>query len=493
MEKNLPLHLQEVIFSSSDPKISRQISKLEKSGFIKKIAPRIFSPNLEESSELIIRRNIFLILGKLYPGAILSHRSALEFKPTPTGKIFLTHSYSKNITLPGITIGFLKGRGPIKGDNILSGELFASQRERAFLENLQESRKSGSELKTLAQSDIEERLDKIASVNGESELNLIRDKARIISIELNLTKEFKKLDIIISALLSTHSSKVLKTSIASARAYGIPYDSKRNELFEILYQELQQFEFKYQEDKSSNPVLFKNFAFYESYFSNYIEGTEFELEEAKQIIESGIPLSSRNEDSHDVLGTYRLVSNKKEMKITPSTPEDLLNIIKYRHKVIMSSRSNKKPGEFKDKNNRAGQTAFVDLTLVKGTLIKSFDFYHSLKHPFSRAAFIMFAISEIHPFLDGNGRLARVMMNAELVREGQCKILIPTVFRDDYLGTLRKLTRQKEPQAYVRMLSHIYDYSKLASGLPMDEMQLFLKKTNAFKDSNEAKLKFVIN
>ncbi|GAI76162.1 unnamed protein product, partial [marine sediment metagenome] len=30
---------------------------------------------------------------------------------------------------------------------------------------------------------------------------------------------------------------------------------------------------------------------------------------------------------------------------------------------------------------------------------------------------IMFVISEIHPFLDGNGRIARVMMNAELVKE----------------------------------------------------------------------------
>ena len=30
--------------------------------------------------------------------------------------------------------------------------------------------------------------------------------------------------------------------------------------------------------------------------------------------------------------------------------------------------------------------------------------------------FMMFMISEIHPFLDGNGRLARVMMNAELVK-----------------------------------------------------------------------------
>ena len=41
--------------------------------------------------------------------------------------------------------------------------------------------------------------------------------------------------------------------------------------------------------------------------------------------------------------------------------------------------------------------------------------YRTLDAPFRRAAFIHFLISEVHPFADGNGRMARVMMNAELV------------------------------------------------------------------------------
>ena len=69
MEKNLPLHLQEVIFGSKDPKISNQISKLVKIGAIRKIAPRIYSPNMNEP---IIKRNLFKILGNLYPGTLLS-------------------------------------------------------------------------------------------------------------------------------------------------------------------------------------------------------------------------------------------------------------------------------------------------------------------------------------------------------------------------------------------------------------------------------------
>ena len=51
-----------------------------------------------------------------------------------------------------------------------------------------------------------------------------------------------------------------------------------------------------------------------------------------------------------------------------------------------------------------------------------------------------------HPFTDGNRRISRIMMNAELVAADQSKIIIPTVFREDYLNALRRLTRRNDPQ-----------------------------------------------
>ena len=120
MENISPIHLQEVIFSSSDRAQSKVILKLFEKKLIRRIAPRIYSGNFNDPPETIIRRNIFNILGNLYPGAILSHRSAIEFQPTATGNIFLTYTYTKKIQLPGLTIHFLEGTGPIKGDIQLS-------------------------------------------------------------------------------------------------------------------------------------------------------------------------------------------------------------------------------------------------------------------------------------------------------------------------------------------------------------------------------------
>ena len=100
----------------------------------------------------------------------------------------------------------------------------------------------------------------------------------------------------------------------------------------------------------------------------------------------------------------------------------------------------------------------------------------------------MFVISEVHPFPDGNGRIARVMMNAELVKANQTKIIIPTVYRDDYLGALRRLTRQRDAKAYIRMLTRIYEFSATIVNEDLDEMQQQLEASNAFLEPTEGRL-----
>lgn len=490
MKEQISSPLQEIIFSSSDPNKSRVIRKLEKQGNLRKLAARVFTSNLEDAPEVVIRRNIFMIIGHLYPGILLSHRSALEFKPTDTNQLFLTYSYERRLQMPGITLNISKGHKAIEGDYLFRDGLYISQLERALLENLQESRKSGADAKALSAKNIEEKLDQIARVKGESELNNIRDKAREISNTLNMQKEFDKLNKLIGAILNTKPSKLLHSTLAQARAFGLPYDPLRIILFETLFVELQQKIFEDLPEKNTSAVAFSNFAFYEAYFSNYIEGTRFEVEEAKQIIETGNPLPSRDDDSHDILGTYHIVSRKAEMNIVPRDANHLLEILQYRHKSMLSARPSKSPGQFKDINNRAGDTLFVDKDLVKGTLIQGFDFYRALQHPFSKAAFMMFLVSEVHPFLDGNGRLARIMMNAELVNAGQTKIIIPSVYREDYLGALRQLSRKYIAGTYIRMLQRAHYFSATLQANDMTKLEKTLTDSNAFRDGDEYVLRF---
>ncbi len=104
----------------------------------------------------------------------------------------------------------------------------------------------------------------------------------------------------------------------------------------------------------------------------------------------------------------------------------------------------------------------------------------------------MFVVSEVHPFLDGNGRISRVMMNAELTTVEQTKIIIPTVYREDYLGALHRLTRAKDATVFIRMLNRAQTFSNTLKGNDMEGMETILEKSDAFKESNEGVLKIVV-
>jgi hypothetical protein len=338
---------------------------------------------------------------------------------------------------------------------------------------------------------LEERLESIIRARGEQGLNAIRDRAKEIARFIGMEKELKKLNSLISDLLATGKSKNLKSPAGIARALGEPLDPDRTRLFESLYEELAGTVFPQHKDKNTTEKAYKTFAFFEGYFSNYIEGTEFTVNEAKEIITSESPIPSRDEDSHDILGTYRIVSDRQEMSICPTSPDQFLDLMRRRHAILLQSRTSKKPGEFKDKNNRAGNTEFVDWQLTTGTLKKGFEWYSLLREPFSKAVYMMFLVSEVHPFLDGNGRIARVMMNAELSAKGLSKIIIPTVYREDYMGALRKLTRQRVADAYVKMLLRAYEFSSTLVGESIDEMEKHLIECDAFKEPKEGKLKIL--
>jgi hypothetical protein len=487
MEKKLNIESKEIVFASSDPRKTNEIFRLQKKGLIKKIAPRIYTASKDEDPKDIIRRNILTILGTLFPGSILSHRSAFEFKPTESNNIFVTYKYTKKLRLPGATVNFLKGPKPIEGDNKFVGELFVSQKERAYLENMEISKKIGGDSKTLSLPLIEEKLEQVLNVHGNEGLNKLRDRARELSNQLHLEKEFEKLNKLIGALLATKPIRMLSSPLAIARALGTPYDKDRIRLFEELFIALRNREFKIRPDQNSTPKSFRNFAFFESYFSNYIEGTQFTIEEAKEIIDTGVPLPSRDEDSHDILGTYILASNEKEMSLIPLNAEMLIKLLLTRHEILLNARTGKNPGRFKEKENRAGETYFVKPDLVRGTLIKGFEYYNALDDAFRRAAFMMFMISEVHPFDDGNGRIARLMMNAELVNDWESKILIPTVFRDDYILTLRKLSRQGDPIPYLDMLEIAHKFSYTVHAEDYEEMRKYLESCNAFNEPEDGK------
>jgi fido (protein-threonine AMPylation protein) len=168
------------------------------------------------------------------------------------------------------------------------------------------------------------------------------------------------------------------------------------------------------------------------------------------------------------------------MKRLPQSADAFLQILRDRHRLLMQGRPEVAPGEFKDRPNQFGAVIFVAPDEVRGTLIEGFRIYQHLAEPLHRAIFMMFLVSEVHPFTDGNGRVARIMMNAELAAAGQVRVLIPIVYRSNYLSALRALTGNAWPEPIIRTLAFAQRY---AAAVPWDDIKIaraVLTRTNAF-------------
>ncbi len=283
------------------------------------------------------------------------------------------------------------------------------------------------------------------------------------------------------------------TDVVRARLRGQPYDPQSLQRFEILRAFLAEIDFPAVPDPAPAGEAWRHFAFFDAYFSNYIEGTEFEIEEAYRIVFDGKIPTGRPEDAKDVIGTFRVLVDQEEMSRGIKDTGTLIELLKARNYSVMNSRPDKKPGEFKATRNRAGDTYFVDPELVIGTLTKGFELLESLRQPLSRAVFIKYVTVDVHPFLDGNGRTARLMMNAELVRAGEARILVPSVYRDNYISAVARMQREGDPAAYVKTLEYARTFSASFTYADYDATIAAMTALNAFKKPTEARLRLPAN
>ena len=480
-----------LVFAKEDKAQARRLQRLAAAGQLRRLYAGIYTNDLVQPLDAIVRREIFALCSLIAPGSLISHRSALEGgRPTAVGNLYLTGANRRDFELPGVKLRMMKGAGPLDSDiriPTFTGDVFISSQARALLENLTSSRGLPAERRTLGAEGVEDWLARFVSRDISSATNKIRDTAKSIAGPLGLESEFKQLDKIIGALLGTQSAH-LTAPAAIARAAGKPYDDARVTLFQTLATELQKNPLQI---PLADPNIDSNLqSFIETYFSNYIEGTEFEIEEAHDIVVQGRPLKYREDDSHDILGTYRAILESKANPSIPQRFEDFARQIQDWNREVIESRQSKSPGAFKTESNRAGNTVFVAPDLVLGTLEKGYESIMSATTSANRAALAMFVVSEVHPFTDGNGRTARLAMNLFLTEAGLARIIIPTVYRDDYITALKAMSGNSLPTPLIRMLGRAARFSHWVNMSSKEVAFADLKRSNAMSRPETHKLSF---
>lgn len=466
----------------SDTSTTVAVSRAVEQGVIRPLGLGLYTSSLDEPPEDIIARHRWRVVGLLAPGAVISYRTGLHLAPEPDGTVFLVGRSRYERDFPGLRIRVAKGPGPQPGDFDMVPGLKVASRPRALLEALKPSRARGGVARGVRREEAERILESALQSGGEQAVNRFRDEARALAPALDAAEQLAVIDQIASALLGSHPGPVTAPS-AVARLAGDAYDVEREALFQSLFAALR----AYEPPERPAPVdgaSFATSAFFDAYFSNFIEGTEFEVEEARAIVFDGVIPVARPADAHDVLGTYTVVGSPAAMsKGVDSLPsfDAFVEGLRQTHRTILGQRTDKRPGEFKLRRNRAGDSHFVAPEQLRGTLKLGFDLVRALPHPFQRAVALMFVVSEVHPFDDGNGRVARAYMNAELLAKKQSRIIIPTVYRDDYLQGLRNLTRQSHPDTLIAVLAYAQRWTAAIDWSDFERAERQLTACHAFE------------
>lgn len=470
-----------LLYAELSPAEVRSAQRRVRSGALKRIVPRMVTSLPEEAWPALLARERIRVLAALYPKAVIGPRSAFHGGTPIDGVMVLTYSYTKRVELPGMTVQLVAGHGPAQGDAPMMGkELYFPSTPRVLLENLAVSR--GKVKKSVGKAEVEQRLIDTCDARGEEALNAVRDHARALAPVLGLERELVILDGLIGAILGTRKA-AMSTPAGKAMVAHTPYDAHRLALFETLAGVLRSAPLKQPAAVTKSEQGRLNFAFLESYFSNFIEGTEFDVNDARGFVLEGKPITERPKDSHDVVGVFRQAINPGWANQTLSSGEPVLNQLRQRHADQMQARPEVSPGEFKTLANRAGNTAFVEPRFVRGTLVEGSKLLPSVPPGTARALMAMFLVSEVHPFTDGNGRLARLVMNAELSVVNSCRIIVPTLFREEYLDCLRVLTRAGDPKPFLDAMQWIHEWTAAFDYEDLDKAIADMQACNAFERS----------
>ena len=490
-----PTEMRSVFFDNEDIASTATLRRAVAEERIRRLAPRLYTADLKSDAAEIVVENRWFILGRLLPGALIVDRSAAEGGRVVNGFLFVASEERRTpIRLPGLVVHVRNGR-PVDEpteDPMWAEGLRMSSPARTLVDNMAVSRRRGKRpARTLSPSELEDWLARKALVWGPKRMSRLRGNAVAMAEVLDAPDRVENIKRIFEQLAGQRPPSPAAGRYFRAVVKGRAWDERRMGMFQRLAEGLNKYDDPDLPDWLPAEPSPGELPFFESYFSNYIEGTIFTVNEARHIVESQEPPATRAADGHDILGTHRCVVDPVGRKAVSEKPEEIVSHLCKRHETIMAvGRPELLPGLWKHENNQAGGYVFVAPNLVEGTLMKGLELVSSVPAGFRRALYVMMVTLEVHPFIDGNGRVARVMMNAELSAANLARIVIPSVYRREYLGGIRRasLSDAEHIGSLVKVMSFAWRWT---AAMPWEDRAATegqLKATNALLDPDETPL-----
>jgi Fic family protein len=244
---------------------------------------------------------------------------------------------------------------------------------------------------------------------------------------------------------------------------------KKLETIDALKRELDQLRPLQEEQVKSLKTLF-DVEF--TYNSTAIEGNTLSCQETKIILLDGITIGGKSMREHLEIINHKeaidYLEGLSHKKMTALMRTDILNI----HSIVLQGIDQKNAGKYrtvpvyialKDGSKRV----FCDPLLIADEMDSFFNwlFTEKKEHPLIVASEAHTKLVSIHPFIDGNGRAARLLMNLILLQNAYVPAVIKNKDRSAYLDAIELWQNNNEKEVFYNI---IIDYEK-------DSLEVYLK------------------
>ncbi len=192
-----------------------------------------------------------------------------------------------------------------------------------------------------------------------------------------------------------------------------------------------------------------------TYNSNAIEGNTLTLNETKIVLE-GITVGGKTLREHlevinhrDAIMYVEEIVQKKE----PLSEWQVKNL----HRLVLKGIDDDYAGRYR------GEQVFISGAkhippahfLIQEKMERMMDWYHKegfLLHPVERGAMLHAIFTGIHPFVDGNGRTSRLLLNLEVMKDGFPPVVIKAENRLAYYEALDKAHTTEDYRDFITLV-----------------------------------------
>lgn len=211
------------------------------------------------------------------------------------------------------------------------------------------------------------------------------------------------------------------------------------------------------------PMLKEYFRIGLTYSSNALEGNTLTETETKIILEDGLTIGGKTIREHlEVLGhsqAYDFMYHKAQDR--SFVEQDILEL----HRLFYYHINQENAGRYRKTSVTVTGTDFeFPKPAQVPTLMKAFvDELPDLKqscHPVHYAALLHLKLVTIHPFVDGNGRAARLLMNLALLQQGYVITIIPPIMRNAYISAVQQGNKGETGPFLIFISEMVYESCK---------------------------------